>query len=354
MATSRHKRSAVSEPMIPMHSHTKRILNSVWSQVRRNWPYLALLVCIVLPLLWMAASLAVRSGLFGLSSAPKSNAPSAEQIRLFLTFIGGGLATSAVVLTGLFTREHNARERQRLRLEAVIKSLESLPVGAAPRVAGLFLTLVLLHEERMALRVLQSLWGEDIRKRDLEKEKKVDLEAAMWLIGEVLVGESTQEHHLDGNRANRVAAINEAAALLASHAYELTDERMFYFPGYFLRQWSTEEELPPDAKDSLLQAMARMLVSRSKDWWCPTGGLPEWPTTVWLECAEKERIRWIRSSAAVLIAALHDCFPKQLEDHLSSERLESILKQAAKAMAEHSVPSEYVSVADRIRTDWWA
>jgi hypothetical protein len=83
--------------MIPMLSRANIALNRVWRRVRRsrNWPYLALLVFIVMP--------------------------------LFLTFIGGGLATATTVFAALLTREHNAPERRRLRLETVIKSLESLP-----------------------------------------------------------------------------------------------------------------------------------------------------------------------------------------------------------------------------------
>ena len=116
-----------------MPSSVRPVLNRAWKRVRlsRNWPYLTLGVCVVLPLLWMAFSLALRSGMLGWSGRPTS-----EQIKLFLTFIGGGLATAASVFAALFTREHNTRERQRLRLETVINSLESFAVGAPPRVVA--------------------------------------------------------------------------------------------------------------------------------------------------------------------------------------------------------------------------
>jgi hypothetical protein len=106
------------------------------------------------------------------------------------------------------------------------------------------------------------------------------------------------------------------------------------------------------ATDNLLLAMGRMLVSRDKDWWCPSGDPPAWPTTVLMECAEKEPNQVTRSSAAILLAALHDCFPKQFSDHLAPGRLESILKQAVTAVAARSVPGDYISLAGRIRSDW--
>ena len=136
--------------------------------------------------------------------------------------------------------------------------------------------------------------------------------------------------------------------MLASHAYQLTDDNMYYFPGHFLRHWSTDKKLPYSAKDNLLLAMGRMLASRDKDWWSPDGGPPAWPTEVLIECAEKEDAKPIQSSAAVLLAALHDCFPRQFGEFLSPARLKPILKQAAEAEV-YSVPNEYLSLADEVR-----
>ena len=97
--------------MVLMHSRAGRYLTGIWKRVRRtgNWPYLALLVFIVIPLLWMGYSLAVRSGMFGFSSVSASNAPTSDQVKLFLTFIGGGLATAATLFAALFTRAQHAR-----------------------------------------------------------------------------------------------------------------------------------------------------------------------------------------------------------------------------------------------------
>jgi len=77
---------------------------------------------------------------------------------------------------------------------------------------------------------------------------------------------------------------------------------------------------------------------------------PPWPTKVLLECAESERVTSVRSSAAVLLAALHDCFPQQFADILPARTLESIRKQTVEAPG--SVSDDYLSLADKIRTDW--
>ena len=319
-----------------MWSRVIHYLGDLWRRVRRtrNWPYLALLVFIVLPMLWIAYSLAVRSGMFGFSGAPSS-----EQVKLFLTFIGGGLATAVTLFGALFTREHNIRERRRLRLEAVLKSLESLPVQSQARMAGVLSTMVLLGQPRIAIRVLEPAW----------KDGAVDHGTATWVIGQVLTGEGAYGEPSEGDCSDE-AAINEAAALLANQADQLMDERMYYFPGHFLRQWSTDRELPAEAKDSLLLAMGRMLASRDKSWWSLDGYPPAWPTAVLLECAESERVPSVRSSAAVLLAALHDCFPQRFADILPARRLESIRKQAVEAPG--SVPADYLLLADKIRADW--
>ncbi len=322
-----------------MHSHPSRRLNSMWKRLRqtRNWPYLALLILVVLPLLWIAYSLAVRSGMFKLSGAPSS-----EQVKLFLTFIGGGLATAATLFAALFTREHNMRERQRLRLEAVLKSLDSLPTETQrPRMAGVLSTMVLLGQQRLAIRVLEPAW----------EGGEVDHGTATWLIGQILTGDAPYGDPA-GNDHTDETSINEAAALLARHAHQLTDENMYYCPGHFMRRWKTEKELPARAKHNLLLAMGRMLASRDKKWWCPSGDPPRWPTTVLVECAEHEDDRSIRLSAAVLLAALYDHFPAQFADHLPADKLASILKQAAEAEQATSAVRDYLSLANKIRTEW--
>jgi hypothetical protein len=310
-----------------------------WARLGHNWLYLLFMVIIVVPLLTMAVSLALRAGM--VSGVPRSNAPSSGQIELYLTFVTGGLASAATLLAALFTRDHNMRERRRLRLETVLKSLDALPAQTLPRIAGVLSAMVLLGHQRVAVRVLEPLW----------ERGEVDPGTATWLVGQVLAGDRTYD---DANDADRVdeAAINEAAALLASHVDQLTDKRMYYFPGHFLRQWLTDKELPYSAKDDLLLTMGKMLVSQGKDWWSPHGDLPLWPTIVLVECAEHDRVRSIRSAAAVLLAALYDRFREQFEELLAPRQLKRILKRAAQATAAHAVASEYLAVADTIRNHW--
>jgi hypothetical protein len=315
-------------------------LARLWSVLRRshNWPYLALLVLIVGPLLWMAVSLAVHSGLFALSGPPQPN-----QVGVFLTFIGGGLATSVTLLGALLTREHNASERQRLRLETVIKSLETLPTDATPRVAGVLCTLLLLGQQRLAIRVLQPAW----------RDGSVDPGTATWLVGQVLLADPRRDGKPDGDRVD-AAAVEEAAVLMLEHADQLTDRAtgMYYFPGHFLTRWRTEHQLSTGVKEYLLLTIARMLAGQNRDWWCPGDDLPVWPTTVLLECAEHEPDEVVRGSAAVLVAALRECFPGQFAERLAAGRLAAIDRRAARAVAARTVPREVVAIADRIRAEW--
>jgi hypothetical protein len=302
----------------------------------RTWPYLALLAVVVAAMLWMAGSLAARSGLFTWSSEP-----STQQVQIFMTFIGGGLATAATVFGALLTRGHNARERWRLQLETVLKSLESLPKESSARAAAVLSTLVLLGQERVAIRMLGPAW----------QAGDVDHGTATWLIGQVLTGQRTPGARMDGDRPDE-SAVTEAALLLRHHAEELTEaERgLFYFPGHFQRRWSTERDLPWAAKDSLLLTMGAMLASRDRSWWCSGGSLSAWPATILLECAEHESQEIPRASAAVLFAALHDCFADEIREHVAAERLSRILDHAAERARNRSVPPEYLVLAQRIRS----
>src|SRR5262245_4744397 len=99
--------------MTPARSRGVRVVRQAWRRLRTGWPFVVL-ACAVVPLLWTAISVAVRSGLFGPSGPP----PDARQLGAFLTFIGASVGTVATVFATLLTRGHNTRERQRLRLEA--------------------------------------------------------------------------------------------------------------------------------------------------------------------------------------------------------------------------------------------
>jgi hypothetical protein len=311
-------------------------LGWAWRHIRTSWPFI-ILAAVIAPLLWMATSVAVRAGLFELSGAP-----TAAQLGALLTFFGTSLGTVATVFAALLTRAHNARERQRLRLETVIKSLEALPEQAEQaRLAGVLSTMVLLGQERLAMRVLHPAWDAEM----------VDDGTATWLLGQVLAGKRSQDA-TDGDRVDE-EAVREAAVLLLSHAGRLTAEKAghYYFAGHFMRQWRTRNNLPPQVKLDVLQAMGEMLVDRGRDWWSQEGELPYWPTIVLLECARKDPHRGVRSSAAVLLAALRDSFPQEFGQRVPGKRMESILTRAEKAP---SVPAEHRKIAADIRRDWRA
>lgn len=309
-------------------------LDRAWRPLRTSWPFVVLAV-VLAPLLWMATSVAVGSGLFRLTDVPTG-----PQLGAFLTFIGTSLATVATVFAALLTRAHNARERQRLRLETVIKSLETLPAEAEKaRLAGVLSTMVLLGQERLAIRVLQPAWDDGM----------VDDATATWLLGQVLTGRHSRDA-ADGDRVD-VDAVHEAAVLLRSHANRLTREKagQYSFAGHFMRQWRTKNNLPPQAKLDVLHAMGEMLVARGRDWWSQEGELPYWPTFVLVECARKDPHRGVRSSAGVLLAALRDSFPQEFGQRVPDKRMASVL---TRALSASSVPAEHRKLAANIRRDW--
>lgn len=309
----------------------------VWRQTRAGWPFVLLAVA-VLPLLWMAIAGAVRAGLFSLSGEPGP-----DQLGAFLTFIGTSLGTIATVFAALLTRAHNARERQRLRLDTVIKSLETLPdteKAEKARLAGVLSTMVLLGQERIAMRVLHPAWEQGM----------VDDATATWLLGQVLTSRRAG-NATDGDRVDE-AAVREAAVLLARRGKRLTHDEagQYDFVGHYMQRWRTRNRLPVDAKLDVLLAMAKMLVGRDNGWWSPAGGLPAWPTIVFVECAEREPNQEVRNSSAVVLAALRDCFPEEFEERIQSRRIRSILAQVDNAPPP--VREEYREIAKAIRNDW--
>lgn len=292
------------------------------------------LACVIALLLSMAGSLAVRSGVLGFSGEFDS-----KNLGVFLAFIGASLGTAATVFAALLTRAHNGRERERLQLDSVIKSLESIPPEAAKaRLAGVLSTMVLSGHRRIAVRVLKPAWDDG----------DVDAGTATWIIGQVLV--RTPSKTAKGDERVDENAVKEAATLLYIRAKDLTDEesRHYHFPGHFMRHWKTEPDLPAEAKERLLLSIGRMLVSRDESWWCPDGTLPEWPISVLLECVEKEATPVFRSSAAFLLAAWRDRRQKEFEEIFSLAALETISTRAT----EVDVPGEYAEFADEIRNRW--
>lgn len=302
-------------------------------------PYALLVILVVLPMAVMVGLLAVRAGMFRVSGAPDPG-----QTSIFLAFIGGWLGTAATVLGMLFTWQHNRRERYRLGLETVVKSLDSLESRQSPRVAGALASMVLLGHPRLALRVLASAWKLD----------QVDAEAATWLIGQILTSDSARHGTRDGDPVDQSAVV-EAAVLLREHAGKLTNDepRSFSFPWHFYNQWAAEPELPREAKEQLLVAMGKMLASRGIQWWASDGNPPRWPTEILRQCAQFDRDPKIKSAAAVLFAELNVHFRDAFETSFKDvpDVLKEILRTGEEAK-NNPYFEEYASLARDIRAKW--
>jgi len=303
--------------------------------------YAGLLIFIVLPLWVMAALLAVRLGMYSLAGVP-----STAQTSAFLTFIGGGLATSATVLGVLFTWQHNRQERHRLGLQAVIDSLESLNANTPPRVAGALASMVLLGHPRVAIRMLAPAW----------QAHQVDASTATWVIGQVLAPDRRETHGTDGDGADP-PAVQEAAVLLSEHAGTLTKSQpgSYDFPGHFLDTWRTHPELPADARRHLLIAMGTMLASKNRDWWCPGGLPPAWPTLVLVECAQEDSDEELRSAAALLVGEIYRYFPwrfrKSARFRGNLDKLDSVLLAGAAARMEERF-QDFSRLGDQMTQMW--
>lgn len=310
-----------------------------WQRWLGHLPYALLAILVVLPMTVMVGLLAVRAGMFRVSGTPDP-----QQTSVFLAFIGGWLGTAATVLGMLFTWQHNRRERYRLGLETVIKSLDCLEPRQSPRVAGALASMVLLGQPRLALRVLASAWKDDL----------VDAEAATWLIGQILTGDNARRGTGDGDPVDQPAVV-EAAVLLRQHTGKLTNDEpgSFSFPGHFSGEWCTDPELPHEAKAHLLIAMGKMLASRDKEWWSSGGNPRKWPAEILLRCARSDRDPTIRSAAAVLLAELNTHFGSAFQSRFEKEPdvLEDILRTAGKAKNDPYF-AEYASLAGDIRARW--
>lgn len=301
-------------------------------------PYALLMIGVVLPMAVMVGLLAVRTGMFRVSGALDP-----RQTSTFLAFIGGWLGTAATVLGMLFTWQHNRRERYRLGLETVVKSLDCLESRQSPRVAGALASMVLLGHPRLALRVLASAWKLD----------QVDAEAATWLIGQILTSGSARRAK-DGDPVDQSAVV-EAAVLLREHAGKLTNDepRSFSFPWHFYKQWDAEPELPLEAKEQLLVAMGKMLASRGIQWWASDGNPPRWPTEIFRQCAQFDRDPKIGPAAAVLFAELNVHFRDAFESSFKDvpDVLQDILRTGEEAK-NNPYFEEYASLARDIRARW--
>jgi hypothetical protein len=290
-----------------------------------TWPYAALFILIILPLLSAASILAVRSRLFVGSGSPPSN----DQLKAFLAFIGGGLATAATVMASLLTWQHNKRAERQLELDTVVKGLESLPDGEA-RVAGAIATMVLLGQQPVAMRVLEPAWRNNV----------VDSATATWLIGQVLSADQKDE-----------TAINEAASTLLLHASKLTDRdkrQYISVPGSCFTVW--HKGLPTRPRRQLLAAMAETLLSQEKGWWLTDNQLMPWPASIFAEAMTEDPDVTVKTCAAVLLNAILECFPDFTFRADVQKRLGSDIRQRARERADGAtdVPAVFWQLAERI------
>jgi hypothetical protein len=319
----------------------------IWRYLCHNWPYLVLFFFIAVPLWWIAAILMIRSNLY----SPFGGPPTSQQLTTFLTFIGGGLATAATLYGALLTSAHNKRERRRLQLEAVLDSLKSLPEGnAKTRVSGVFPAMVLLGQQRVALRVLDLAVENDL----------LSMDAATWVIDQLLnPGYALDREY--GDQVDKYAA-DEAASLLYKYAEKgrLTQESPpdIWFPSYlFSGGWNRTLSLY--SRDFTLRATACTLLSRQWRWWnrSTDGELPNFPTETWIECAKHDFDPTVRSSAALLLDALAFRFPRKPGAGMPRNNLalrdsmESIIAKRRREFAH--VPPVYHQLAKKIRNEWF-
>lgn len=227
---------------------------------RRLIPFAFLAIFVILPLLWIGLCLTIRSGIYLPWGNTSKNTPDPNLMRMFLIFIGGGLATAVTLIASLLTYDHNRLERERLRehsqeeerrlmLDLAIRDLELMSINKQAKIAGALANMVELGHTDMALRTLEPIWH----------TKQVDAGTATWLIDQVL-----EKEEKNGNKQS--PAINEAITLLKVHAASLTDSKrhMWGWPPH-LYHW--DPELSEYAKREILMAATLLITSQSKSWW---------------------------------------------------------------------------------------
>ncbi|MDG6103339.1 hypothetical protein Daura_36415 [Dactylosporangium aurantiacum] len=226
-------------------------------------------------------------------------------MRTYLTFIGGGLATAATLYGALLTKSHNRLEHRRLQLNAVLASLQSLPEGdVKARLSGVLPTMVLLGQQRVALRALDPI----------VESKSANMDSVAWVIDQIMNGDQLLDL-VDGDRSDP-GIVNETASLLCKYAEQgrLTrkEPQDVWFPTYFYPGGHWNRALPAYAKELTLRATAHTLLSQEPDWWSKHAGgeLPDFPTKTWTECAKRDFDRKTQSEAVALLDALLNRFPE--------------------------------------------
>jgi hypothetical protein len=184
------------------------------------------------------------------ASTPKSNA------RIVAAAIGlvGVLVTASLTFIGvvlrhsidLRTAQQADETEKRLRLETSIRAVElvSPQEGTATqtRRAGALFVLVNQNELDFAYALLSEMWIDE----------QISPSAATWVVNRLL---------LSGD-----PLLQEGAAVeLDLNSHTLASSESFYFPDSMLLSWSND--LPTPARESILSAFVRMILSKPRDEW---------------------------------------------------------------------------------------
>jgi hypothetical protein len=137
------------------------------------------------------------------------------------------------------------------------------------------------------------------------RDSAVDDGTTAWLIGQVLSADGG-----GGTPEDRAAAREEAVALLARHAAALTNSASpgeFEWPDALTAHWPLE--LSANAASNAIDALIRLLLSQSKEWWLGGGeSTYSWIMYTLDECILVEKAQEVRSIAAALAKLMLDDF----------------------------------------------
>lgn len=269
----------------PFLHRGKAVLSSCWQAViaHRSSVLALLLIVILVPWYTITIVLVLRSGLLANSTA---SGLSNEQFRAVLTFLAAVFATTVTTVGLLLTKAHNDHVHTSQQLEIATKGLDLMVSGDkyAPqaRVAGALAVLVHLQQPVIAIRSLRTAWFDEA----------VDIETAVWLIGEVL---------LLGNETSQ----SEAARLLEERAILLVDGKSastgrFHWPPAIYERWLPG--IPIGAKIAIIATMQKMLLARDISWWKSIGY--RWIITLLDEVLNIDKDEGIRNAAADMLQIL--------------------------------------------------
>ena len=148
--------------------------------------------------------------------------------------------------------------------------------------------------------------------------------------------------------------VNEATVILEKHAADLTDSNTpgaFSFLGPYMHGWDHRENLSSDAKLLILQATGEVLLSQGKAWWFPNDEMSVFPAMVWRDCInDRTEDRLVRSSAAVLLDGLCECFTEEECERVACRRLAELVE--TKEVDPEGVDPEFSDLARRISSEF--